>query len=327
MSLGWLVRTASRPQDGAGHVSRSRVLARALARLAPTTLALDGEDWRLRLAGEPFAVLTAETAPEGPLAGAVVDHYDLPDGEWAGLRKRAGLLAQLDDFLAPRPEVDLAINAALHLEGCRLDGRAALLGPAFALVEPRYDLPDRPTAERVRSILVGFGALDSVGATGLALDALARARLDARVVVAMGGRAPHLEEVRRQVQRLGGELLVDATDLTEALASADLAVGAGGVSLLERLAAGVPTIGLAVADNQRVHLEGAQAMGATRFVGAIAETTAERLAGEIAALARDSAARDALRVRGRSLVDGRGGERVAQALIGAQAARMHEARA
>ena len=315
MSEGWLIRVASRAEAGAGHVSRCRVLARALARHAPTTFVLDDEGWRERLAGEPFAVQTAAVASAGALAGAVVDSYDLGEAEWAALRRRARVLAQLDDFLAPRSEADVSINDAPHLEGTHLGGRPALLGPHYALVDPRYVLPQRATAERVECVLVSFGASDPGDATGLALAALGLARLGAKIVVALGSRAPHLASVRRRAEPLGAELIVDAPDLVAPLARSDLALGAGGVGLLERMAAGVPSLSLALADNQRLQLDGAAAKGATRHLGAAAEASAETLSTAIVELAGDRHAREAMARRGRALIDGRGGERTATALL------------
>jgi spore coat polysaccharide biosynthesis predicted glycosyltransferase SpsG len=315
MSEGWLVRAASRPEVGAGHVSRCRVLARALARHAPTTLVIDDDGWRERLAGEPFAVQTAAGAAEGALAGAVVDSYALGDAEWAALRRRARVLAQLDDFLAPRKEADVSINAAPHLEGTALGGRLALLGPGYALVDPRYALSGRAAAERVDHMLTSFGASDPGDATGLALAALGLARLDVRIVVALGSQAPHLAAVRRRAEALGAELIVDAPDLVEQLARSDLALGAGGVGLLERMAAGVPSLSFALAGNQQLQLSGAAAKGATRYLGAAAEASAEALSTAIVELAGDRPAREAMSRRGRALVDGRGGERTAAALL------------
>jgi spore coat polysaccharide biosynthesis predicted glycosyltransferase SpsG len=121
--------------------------------------------------------------------------------------------------------------------------------------------------------------------------------------------------VRRRAAALGSELVVDAPDLVAQLAQVDLAIGAGGVGLLERMAAGVPSIGLAIADNQRANLEGAAARGAVRFLGPAREVSAERLAAEIAALADDAGSRAAMTRAGRALVDGRGADRVAAALL------------
>lgn len=169
--------------------------------------------------------------------------------------------------------------------------------------------------------MVSFGARDSANATALALDALALAGSQGvrpRLTVAMASGAPHLMQIRRAVAGFDGRaaLRLDETDMASLLGSADLAIGAGGVSLLERMALGVPSISVVTADNQGLAIEGAARRGATIDAGAIGELSPEKLAGTIAELADDRAARAAMATRGRELVDGRGARRVAEALLG-----------
>jgi RimJ/RimL family protein N-acetyltransferase len=95
------------------------------------------------------------------------------------------------------------------------------------------------------------------------------------------------------------------------MSEANLALGAGGVMLWERLCLGVPSLVIAVAENQRPQIEAMVAAGAIRFVGDHAEVTPGTIVQAVTALAADAPARRALAAAGRRLVDGRGALRLA----------------
>jgi spore coat polysaccharide biosynthesis predicted glycosyltransferase SpsG len=117
-----------------------------------------------------------------------------------------------------------------------------------------------------------------------------------RLVVGPWGRGAN---DRRVVEVRAPEGLVDE------LAAADLVVTAGGVTLLESLALGRPTVAMALADNQRRAVMGAGVAGAAYVADA---DSAARVA---AALAADHRARTGLFHEGRRTIDGLGSARVA----------------
>ena len=319
--LGWLCRAASRPEVGGGHVSRCRTLARALRADGPVTMLLDrgGEGWVAALEDDGYAVGLAGDRPlETGWRGCVVDSYDIEDAELDRLKRAAGWLAGFEDGLRPRRQLDLAINGAPGLEGDRLGGTPALLGARYAMIAEGFagacsDAPRTP----MRHVLISFGyrdADDLCGRTLEALDALDIRPLEA--TIAIGSAAPHLAALRRRAEasRHRVEIQPDARDMAGLLADCDIAIGAGGVSLYERLAAGAPSITILAAENQRLGVEGVVRAGATLCLGTAAEASAERIAAAVARLAGQPEERARLARAGRALIDGRGAERVAAAL-------------
>lgn len=99
------------------------------------------------------------------------------------------------------------------------------------------------------------------------------------------------------------------TGLGPALADADLVLTAAGVTLLESLALGRPTVAVILAENQRRAAGGAAAADAA-IVGVEAKA-----AGLAAELAGDLERRRSLSAAARNLVDGRGAGRVAEAIV------------
>jgi RimJ/RimL family protein N-acetyltransferase len=98
-------------------------------------------------------------------------------------------------------------------------------------------------------------------------------------------------------------------------ASADLALGAGGVTAWERCCLGLPSILVSIADNQRDTISLIVRSGAAIDAGAVDTSLRSRLVAALRELLGDARRREAMSQAGATLVDGRGGERVMLAAI------------
>jgi UDP-2,4-diacetamido-2,4,6-trideoxy-beta-L-altropyranose hydrolase len=98
------------------------------------------------------------------------------------------------------------------------------------------------------------------------------------------------------------------------LASADLAVCAGGSTCWELGHLGVPALTLVVADNQQRVAAALHDAGVVRNLGWFDRVSDESLASAIDDLRRDRGARQEMSRRGRTLVDGRGAGRVVETM-------------
>jgi hypothetical protein len=101
--------------------------------------------------------------------------------------------------------------------------------------------------------------------------------------------------------------------LAAELAACDVAVVGGGVSLYEACARGVAAVGVPVVVPQRPTVRGFVLAGAARGDASRAPDV-ERVARDVVQLLRSQSLRNALVGQGRKLVDGRGAERVADAI-------------
>ena len=109
-----------------------------------------------------------------------------------------------------------------------------------------------------------------------------------------------------------GRLVLDVPDMVGALDEADFVIGAGGVSLMERMAAGVPSLTLLLAENQRLLVEGAARLGATIDGSKLAR---DEFTGALQAVFADTGARVSMAAAGRTAIDGEGATRVAERLL------------
>ena len=318
----WLFRVASRPEVAGGHVRRCVTLSQAIRRYASSIFVLDkgGEAWLSKLRQLGFTAVIEGDEPDTEWAGSVLDGYDFSANYAKQLSQLAAPLVVIDDFLAPLSGAHLAINPAPGLEGSDIDGVPALLGSRYALVDERFSRPPPPVCERVTRVLITFGIRDGTNATCLALEAFADRPNDGtipHISVLLGPNAPYLSMVRKAALPLRDRcnLIIDTDDMTDLLRHTDLVIGAGGVSLLERMASGVPSITVPVSDNQEHAVHGAARCGATLGTQGRERLTASELSRYIEVLSSDFDARKSMSEKARSMVDGRGAARVANVML------------
>jgi RimJ/RimL family protein N-acetyltransferase len=179
-------------------------------------------------------------------------------------------------------------------------------------------------------VLVLMGGTDPANVTIQALDGLRQHPLPpgAEVAVVVGRSNPHRRAIEAGVAALGpgARLLVEPADLPDWLRWADLAVSAGGTTVWELCALGVPALLVTAADNQRPNVVALARAGAALDLGEVAELDPARIGQAVAALAGDAAARGAMAERGRELVDGQGTRRVLTALAARERLRLRPAR-
>lgn len=349
------IRVDSSQKIGSGHVARCRTLAAALRKRRADVrficrshpgnsyARLEEDGFPVHLLPAPHAhadgasyadwlgVDPARDAEEtiAALGGVrpdwlIVDHYALSEAWERALRPHADRIMALDDIArAHAADMLLDQNAADDPEGryrdrvpadCRL-----LLGPRYALLDETYAAAARDVRDRgeVRRILVFFGGTDSHDMTGRTLAALSHPDFAGIAIEAVvGGANPHaaaIEALARDAANI--RIARDLPSLADALAAADLAIGAGGGHMWERCCLGVPAVVVSVAANQEPASGVLGDAGAVAYLGPAEKADAPLLRQAVSALIAAPDRRRAMSEKGRLLVDGRGAERAAEALM------------
>lgn len=245
------------------------------------------------------AVVLGDDAVSGDLV--VVDSYRIrADGVGVRARRRAAV-DDIDRDLVVDLVVDPAPDGAREAEGPERAGRV-LRGLRYALLDPTLANRNRVDVEdEVETVLVATGAADVVGVGASVASALRSVLPTARVRLVVGpwSSTDSPEGVEAVHARAG---------LAEPLLAADLVVCAAGVTMLEALALGCPTVGFLTAANQRRYL------AALAALGAVVASTQRALPGVVSRLVGDPVERRRLGTTGRELVDGLGAARVADAV-------------
>ncbi|MGJ7516016.1 UDP-2,4-diacetamido-2,4,6-trideoxy-beta-L-altropyranose hydrolase [Pseudomonas baetica] len=269
-----------------------------------------------------IAALDLALKHQPPFDWIIVDHYGL-DHHWqTAARRWASRIAAVDDLATRRYNVDLLLNQNLSgtpqaYAGLLPQGCQTLLGPRFALLREEFCGPAIEIKPRAKRVLVNFGGFDAAMQTHQAMLAL-RDFDELEVDFVAGADNPAWTQMQAlAVGRAHWRLHSFVGDFHRLMAQADLFVGAGGGTSWERAAMGLPTISIAVSNNQQANGEAMAVSGAHVFMGAREALSVEQLRQAIGFVASNQGLRQSLAERSRSLVDGRGAQRVAAALAGA----------
>ena len=323
---------------GGGHIMRCLTLAGALARAGAACAFVAGPAARAVLEAfaetevEVVALAEEPSASELAQAGAsmarswsadaiVADHYGFGPRDDAMLDAVSSRLLIVDD-LRRRHAQGLVLDSNIGRTAADYPGREVLAGPRFALVRPAFAaLRDATLARRAAGaaparVLVSLGLTDAGAITGRVVRALAPALGETALDVVIGGEAAsrgELEALARSDSRV--RLHIDARDMADLIAGADIAIGAGGSSAWERSSLGLPSLTVIVADNQRENTAALAREGATLAIAPPSGDFDARLRAGFERLVADEKLRAAMSASAAALCDGLGADRVAERLL------------
>jgi UDP-2,4-diacetamido-2,4,6-trideoxy-beta-L-altropyranose hydrolase len=328
--------TAASPQIGGGHVLRGLALAEGLAALGVRVrFAIDRTTRDTVALVDASGVEVVETSPGEarghPVLGdsdiVVFDGYAIDIDIEQGWEGRCGLRVAIDD-LANRPHAcDVLVDHAPGRDAADYAGLVpkdctVLAGPAFALLRPHFaTLRDRALSRRAveppRRVLVAMGLTDVGGSTRRAVEGVLAANLGLAIDVVTGRTAQSLpwlhEQARDGVLRLHVD--VEASVMAELMVEADIAVGGGGGTSLERCCLGLPSLVIMVADNQERGVLALERAGALTSLGQLDPATPQRIARALATVTREPRLLTDQAQAAAVIVDGGGSRRVSRILL------------
>lgn len=308
---------------GLGHVRRCLALATAIAAWGDCHLLLHGDRDTLGGAAVPVLAVgpvwdeTVTTAVGLGASALVTDSYAVTAADLQRARAAVPTVVAVDDSGRFPVPADIVVNPTLGPAApAAADGTVYLLGPRFALLASDFTAaPARPVPPEIHRVLVTLGGATRADLIATVVRAVRRALPAAAMDVVVGPVGDTLAAARAAVQDVDRVTLQPAPHTLRLLMdAADLAVTAGGVTLLELAAVGVPSVGISLAPNQDGNLGGFAEAGAVAWAGRGSDGD---LGDRVTAAVRDLAGpahRRTVAERGRALVDGGGAGRVAACL-------------
>ena len=344
-----LFRVAGGHRLGFGHIVRAVSLAKALG--VPAWFSVRGTDNARRIARHLGAHLEERTFEEtltaseqaGELKLVVIDD---PNHHTAQLalaavrrhsRKDAVTVASVHDLGIAPIATDLAIDGSIVSLRRHWPATQALLGSRYAVLDEEiarlrtyraarvdtastHPTPAMPFIDEQPRIVVSLGGGQRAGLSWRIGRVLAETFPDVQVIVAAGfgsvARAARKKELGGCTMRNLRPLRAPE-ELRLEIARATIALVAGGVTLYEAAALGVPAVGVAIVPAQRPTIAGFVRVGAASAAGDASVDAAgviARVMRRVARLLDDARARELMTLAQRAAVDGQGGQRVAQAL-------------
>jgi UDP-2,4-diacetamido-2,4,6-trideoxy-beta-L-altropyranose hydrolase len=253
----------------------------------------------------------------------VVDHYAL-DHRWEKkMRSACNKIMVIDDLADRRHHCDLLLdqNYYENLKG-RYKGLVpseckTLLGPKYALLKEEFRRCRNEIGivnQKIKKILIFFGGVDRSNETAKAIEALeemAGKAVECDIVV--GGSNPQRSAIKEMcAQRPGFTYHCQVTNMADLMVAADLFIGAGGTTTLERMCLGLPGIVVTVADNQEQPVQALASQGYLTYAGKSDEVTKQKLREILCGLESERLVK--MRIKCMHLVDGMGTQRVLKSI-------------
>ncbi len=257
----------------------------------------------------------------GKIDWLVVDHYAL-DVRWEQvLSSYTDAIMAIDDLADRHHQCDILLDQNLYPEmenrykGLVPKQCKQLLGPKFALLREEFRNARSKGINRngkVERIIVFFGGTDPTNETRKALDAVEQSGMAfTEIHVIVGEANPQKDTIKLLCESIEGvKFYCQTNKIADLMHNADLALCAGGSSTWERCCLGLPSIVLAIADNQIKIAQMTEEVGAIAFLGYAADVSKTHLAETLRKLSGDKMRLQKMSRVGVDLVDGMGVERV-----------------
>ena len=290
----------------------------------------------------PEEVLSRMSSQRKDIA-ILVDSYYVTEKYLAALKKRITTI-YMDDIYAFSYPVDMLINYNIYGEEMGYEKDAAfadtklLLGANYVplreefsagagYVQSRKELSlgaANVTLAEEGGILITTGGSDSFNLAGqLLMEAMKYDALKEKEYhVVSGSLNPHIGELQALAEKHGNiHIHCNVTNMAELMAESEVALSAGGSTLYELCAMGVPVIAFSFAENQERLVQTFVKRGIAQYGGNYRTDGNKMIQNTIAGLQKlcgDEALKTEYRRKALQLVDGRGAERIAEALLSEQ---------
>ncbi len=281
-----------------------------------------------------LAALSQETAPSHNPAGRLcgekspllfIDSYFVNKAYLATL-KGSYPTAYLDDLIAFEYPVDIIINydisntpAYYHLAS-RL-----LLGPAYTPLRQQFqDFPYR-VRPQVKNIFISTGGTDPYHVAGALIQAIFYTSSSHESLkgchyhIVTSALNPHYEKLSQLSLSCSHiHIYSGLQDMAALMGECDLAISAGGTTLYELCAIGVPTISFVMSDNQLTCTASFSKLDIIPFAGDVRTSLKDTVSSFLHFMEEGIAClemRQRISRRMRAFVDGKGSSRIADGLL------------
>ncbi|MEZ2377297.1 UDP-2,4-diacetamido-2,4,6-trideoxy-beta-L-altropyranose hydrolase [Enterobacter sp. RCC_40] len=202
----------------------------------------------------------------------ITDHYSLDDS-WEKIFQShfpEAKIIVIDDLCNRKHECYLLIDSTLERQSVEYKPFVSsecilLMGTDYALLREDFAqlrslaYEKRKNIASPRKVLITMGGVDINNITGALLKKISN-NIDTQIdliTVVLGVSCPHKDEIIRIAKecKFNVEVLININNMPQVMLENDIAIGALGSTTWERAVLGLPTINLAIAENQLVIVE------------------------------------------------------------------------
>lgn len=246
-------------------------------------------------------------------------------------------VAYLDDMVAFAYPVDLIINYDVTTEpACYGKAAHSLLGAAYTPLREQFQSVPYEVRPQVQHILLSTGGTDMLNVAGTLLQKIfadcntdiSQNALEASPSIGLQACHYHILTSRlnthyKQLKQLAIDYPVihiheNVQDMASLMCQCDLGISAGGTTLYELCAIGIPSVSFSMADNQLTATKTFSSNGLIPYAGDVRTAFDQTINSLISFLGKQRISMEERQKSSRNMrafIDGKGSKRIAQALI------------
>jgi UDP-2,4-diacetamido-2,4,6-trideoxy-beta-L-altropyranose hydrolase len=192
----------------------------------------------------------------------IVDSYEVNNKYFDELRKLFLAIVYLDD-LGLDFEVDMVINPSSSFKSIDYIAPTALCGLDYLILNDKYKFGGTESV-KTESMLITFGGVDHYDLSSKLIPLIESIDNKLKLNIIIGPYYDNLNQIKTAINNsnLNIQLYSGLKDLRPIMLQSDIAITAGGVSIYELMALSIPSIGIALWDNQKSNIESLARQGA-----------------------------------------------------------------
>lgn len=326
-----LILTEGFKHTGYGHVSRCMAIAQSFQkRNIKVTFLINGDDHVVEMLQDHYPVFSFNWLSEHQkliesLSVAnlvVIDSYLADSAVYRLVRERVSQCVYLDDFNRLDYPEGIIMNGTVGAEFIdyqKKDGQEYLLGKDYIILREAFGhlpSPGRLVSDKINRILVTFGGTDPLNVTTKVLSNIVDNYANTEKCIILGAAFTHIQEIKSLADiHTKFYYNVGAEEMKDLMLCADVAISAAGQTINELAITGLPSVIFKVADNQDNNITGWLHSG---FIDSFIDATEDWPSGlleESLSQLENREYRMMLSTHGRSLVDGKGTDRLVKTVL------------
>ena len=255
----------------------------------------------------------------------VLDGYHFSNDYQLRLKQEGYSLIVVDDIAhLSHYYADILLNQNIYASELNYSydpNTELLFGPEFALIRNEFEqvrkTSQKDVPEKAENILITFGGSDSKNMTLKTIQALNHlndGKLNVKIFIGPTNR--HIESIKKELSlsHFNYACFQDTENISTLMAWADMAITGAGGTCLELAYMGVPSITVAISDNQIRAAKGYEQAGIFSTLGWWENVDVCDLRLEIRDLIRNPERRATYRNTAQGLVEGKGATRIAESI-------------
>lgn len=254
----------------------------------------------------------------------LIDSYQVSKTYFTALKK-AVKLCYIDDMQLDKYDVDMIINYTFGTEeqeykDLGYNNERLLLGSRYIPLRPEFSEGKIDINDKAECIFITTGGSDSYDMVCSILKGINDSRMSyIQKNIVVGKFYGNMDQLKRMAANDGKtNIYADVKDICTIMKESDIAVSAGGTTIAELLACGIPVICFSMADNQLSGTKKYSESGIVCYAGDVRDnrqSVVENIISTLEELCMSKKKRKELIETSEQYIDGHGAERIAAEIM------------